>query len=64
MWGDLHRMQHVSYMVGQEDKRTNNRTVLPTPKNNATAGYQGPLKIELLKGAGLLFHVKFNVGIR
>ena len=42
-----------SYMVGPEDKRTNNRTMLPTLKNNAAAGYQGPVKIELLKGAGL-----------
>ena len=32
----------------------NNRTMLPTLKNNAAAGYQGPVKIELLKGAGLL----------
>ena len=28
--------------------------MLPTLKNNAAAGYEGPLKIELLKGAGLL----------
>ena len=41
-------------MIGREDKRTNNRTMLPTLKNNAAAGYQGPVKIELLKGAGLL----------
>ena len=44
----------ASYMVDREDKRTKNRTMLPTLKNNAAAGYQGPLKIELLKGAGLL----------
>ena len=42
------------YMVGREDKRTNNRTMLPALKNNAAAGYQGPVKRELLKGAGLL----------
>ena len=42
------------YMVGREDKRTNNRTVLPALKNNAATGYQGPVKIELLKSAGLL----------
>ena len=41
-------------MVGREDKRTNNRTILSTLKYNAAAGYQGPVKIELLKGAGLL----------
>ena len=46
----------TSYMVGREDKRTNNRTMLPTLKNNAAAGYQGPVKIELLKGVGLLSH--------
>ena len=28
--------------------------MIPTLKNNAAAGYQGPVKIELLKGAGLL----------
>ena len=28
--------------------------MLPTLKNNAAAGYKGPAKIELLKGAGLL----------
>ena len=41
-------------MVSQKNKRTNNRTMLPTLKNNAAAGYQGPVKIELLKGTGLL----------
>ena len=44
----------TSYMVGREEKRTNNRTMLPTLKNNAAAGYQGPVKIELLKDADLL----------
>ena len=44
----------MSYIVGREDKGTNNGTMLPTAKNNAAAGYQGPVKIELLKGAGLL----------
>ena len=44
----------TSYIVGGEDKRTNKRTMLSTLKNNATVGYQGPVKIELLKGARLL----------
>ena len=44
----------TSYMVGREDKRTNNRTMFPTLKKNAAAGYKGPVKIELLKGEGLL----------
>ena len=43
----------ASYMCGREDKRTKNRTMLSTLKNNAAAGYQGPVKIEVLKGAGL-----------
>ena len=43
----------TSYMVGREDKRTNNRTMLPALKNNAAAGYQGPVKIEVLTDAGL-----------
>ena len=29
-------------MIGREDKRTNNTTMLPTLKNNAAAGFQGP----------------------
>ena len=41
-------------MIGREHKRTNNRTMLPALKNNAAAGYQGPAKIELLEGAGVL----------
>ena len=44
----------MSYMVGQEDKRTNNRMTFLALKNNAAAGYERPVKIELLKGAGLL----------
>ena len=44
----------TSYMVHRKDKRTNNRTMLSTLKNNAAAGYQGPVKIKLLKGSGLL----------
>ena len=52
--GDLHHLQLASYMVDREDKRKNKRTMLPTLKNNAAVGYQGPVKIELLKGAGLL----------
>ena len=42
----------TSYMVGRQDKT--NRTMFPTLKNNEAAGFQGPVKIELLKGAGLL----------
>ena len=38
----------MSYTVGQEDKRTNNRTMFPSLKNNAAAGYQGSVKKELL----------------
>ena len=44
----------TSYIVGRENKRTNNGTMFPALKNNAATGYQGPVKIELLKGAGLL----------
>ena len=35
--------------------------MLPTLKNNAAAGYQGPVKIGLLKGAGLL--AAFSQGV-
>ena len=44
----------TSHMVGREDKITNNRTLFPTLKNNAAAGYKGSVKTELVKGAGLL----------
>ena len=45
----------LSYMFGRNGKRLNNRTSLPTLQNNTTAGWgQGPVKIELLKGEGLL----------
>ena len=44
----------TSYMVGLEDKTKNKQNNAPNPKNNAAVGYQGPVKIELLKGAGLL----------
>ena len=44
----------TSYMVDRENKRTNNRTMLSALTNSAATGYQGPVKIELLKGAGLL----------
>ena len=45
----------TSYMVGRENKRTNNRTMFLILKNNAAAGYKGPAKIELLRGVGPLF---------
>ena len=52
-WGDLYHLQRLTWLV-ERKKRTNNRTMFLTLKNNATAGYQGPVKIELLKGAGLV----------
>ena len=39
----------------------NNRTMLPALKNNAVAGYQGPVKKDILKGAGLLLNVAFKL---
>ena len=48
-------------MVGREDKRTNNITMFLILKNNAAAGYQGPVKIELLKGVGLRKLIIFAV---
>ena len=41
-----------SYIVGRDNKRTNNRTMMPAL--NAAAGHQGPVKIKLLKGVGVL----------
>ena len=44
----------TSYMVKfQMDKRMNNGTMLPT-LNKAAAGYQGPVKTKILKGAGIV----------
>ena len=39
----------TSYVIGREEKRTDNRTMLPSLKNNAAAGYQGRVKIDLSK---------------
>ena len=39
---------------GQKNEQQNNAS---SPKNNAAAGYQGPVKIELLKGTGPLYHL-------
>ena len=49
-------------MVGRENKRTNNGTVLSVLKNNAAADYQDPVKIEFLKCEGLLtfLHLQFS----
>ena len=45
----------TSHMVGQEDQKNEQQNNVPNlKKNNAAAGYQGPVKIELLKGAGPL----------
>ena len=60
----------TSHMVGREDKRTNNRTMFPALKHNAATGYQGPVKRELLKGAGLLnqtlgnYHTEIEPAVR
>ena len=51
--GNQQHLQHLTFLV-KETKERNNRTLLPTLKNNAAACYQGPVKIKLLKGAGLL----------
>ena len=37
-----------------EDKRVNNKTMHRDTRNSGAAGYQGPVKIELRKGAGLV----------
>ena len=43
-----------SYMVGREGKRTHNRTMLPSPKNQCSCRLQGSSENRALKGAGLL----------
>ena len=49
---DLHCFQHLTRLV--ERARYEQQNNVSSPKTNAAAGYQGPVKIELLKGAGLL----------
>ena len=44
----------TSYMVRREDRRTNNRTMLPALTHNATAACKSPVRTELLKSAGIL----------
>ena len=39
------------WLRGQTNEQQNNA---PNPKNNAAAGYRGPVKIELLEDAGVL----------
>ena len=50
-------------MVGQEDKRANNRIMLPAlnKKLQLHAGHKGPVKKELLKGADLLEVFQFLI---
>ena len=56
--GDLPAPFATPYMVvwsrGQKNEQQNNA---PSLKNNAAAGYKGPVKIDVLKGAGLLIFV-------
>ena len=47
-------------IVGQEDKGMNNKTMHLDTKNNGAAGYLGPMKIKLRKGAGLLVPEDFH----
>ena len=51
----MHRLQRLTWLVERIIERTT-ENMLPTLKNNTTAGYQpeGPLKKGLLKGAGFL----------
>ena len=51
----------TSYMVGREDKRTNDRTMIPTPKNNEAASYKGPVKTELFKVEGLMSFIAMQL---
>ena len=45
----------ANYMVDREQEQQ--KCAPCNPKNNAAAGYQGPVKIKLLKGAGLLLKI-------
>ena len=49
----LHCLQHLTWLV-EGTKERENRTMIPRLKTNAAAGCQGAVKMELLKGAGLL----------
>ena len=55
--GDLHFCNVL--LRGHKNEQ---RNIVPCPKNNAAADFKGPVKIELLKGAGLLhFRVVLNL---
>ena len=54
-WGDLRRLQCLTWLVERTKERTKEQCSQLTLKNNAAAGYKGPLKPEFLKGTGLLF---------
>ena len=43
----------TSYMIGREDKRTNNRTMHPALKHNADCRLSGSIENRALKGAGV-----------
>ena len=50
--GDLHHWLRLTWLWREQKNEQENNA--PNPKNNAAAGYQGPVKIEILKSAGLL----------
>ena len=51
-------LQRLAWLAERTKGKTNNRTMFPTPpppqkkEKKLAAGYQGPVKIELLKGEG------------
>ena len=47
-------VHNVLHGWSKEQKISNNRTMFPALKNNLTAVYKGPAKIELSKGAGVV----------
>ena len=44
----------ASHVIAREDKKSNNKTMRRDTKNSKAAGYLGPVKKGLRKGAGLL----------
>ena len=54
-WGDLYRLQRLSWLVERTKERTTEQcSQILKKQNNAAAGYPGPEKIELLKSTGRL----------
>ena len=61
MFVDHHERRIKSPISGSRGKKKEQQNNVPSPKKSAAAGYNGPVKIELLKGAGLLLFLACQI---